>query len=147
MIHEFPFSNGFMSRPRGYAFYKLLTHFTMGLRSPEIYFASDFRSMSLRRLILLYGLLAGAIAQSRKTSPLPTTTSSLPGTRPTSANDTQTAIRVVRFRIDYPNADLNQVSKFPNWSSIMRKSVLASLRFVNKHWIICGESESWPADK
>ncbi|KAH7730711.1 Protein F58E6.13 b [Aphelenchoides avenae] len=28
----------------------------------------------------------------------------------------------------------------------MRKSVLASLRFVNKHWIICGESESWSAD-
>ncbi|CAD5230814.1 unnamed protein product [Bursaphelenchus xylophilus] len=51
------------------------------------------------------------------------------------------AVRVVRFRVDYPNADLSQLSKYSNWATILRKSVLASLKFVNKHWEVCGEAE------
>lgn len=51
------------------------------------------------------------------------------------------AVRVVRFRVDYPNADITQVNRLQNWPNIMRKSVLASLKFVNKHWNVCGQSE------
>ncbi|KAL7073522.1 hypothetical protein ACQ4LE_007624 [Meloidogyne hapla] len=50
------------------------------------------------------------------------------------------AVRVVRLQITYPDADIETVNKLPNWNSVMRKSVLASLRFVNKHWLICGDS-------
>uniref|UniRef100_A0A914LMR4 Uncharacterized protein n=1 Tax=Meloidogyne incognita TaxID=6306 RepID=A0A914LMR4_MELIC len=50
------------------------------------------------------------------------------------------AVRVVRLQVTYPNADIETVNKLQNWNSIMRKSVLASLRFVNKHWLICGDS-------
>lgn len=57
------------------------------------------------------------------------------------AQDTEPAVRVVRFRVDYPNADVTQVNRLQNWSTIMRKSVLASLKFVNKHWTVCGQSE------
>ncbi|KAI6213870.1 hypothetical protein M3Y94_00202500 [Aphelenchoides besseyi] len=51
------------------------------------------------------------------------------------------AVRVVRFRVEYPNADLSQVNRLQNWPTVLRKSVLASLKFVNKHWTICGQSE------
>lgn len=51
------------------------------------------------------------------------------------------AVRVVRFQVEYPNADIIQVGRLQNWAGIMRKSVLASLKFVNKHWTICGQSE------
>jgi hypothetical protein len=57
------------------------------------------------------------------------------------AQDSEPAVRVVRFRVDYPNADLTQVNRLQNWPTIMRKSVLASLKFVNKHWTVCGQSE------
>jgi hypothetical protein len=55
--------------------------------------------------------------------------------------DTEPAVRVVRFRVDYPNADVTQIGRLQNWATIMRKSVLASLKFVNKHWTVCGQSE------
>ncbi|CAD5226462.1 unnamed protein product [Bursaphelenchus okinawaensis] len=55
--------------------------------------------------------------------------------------DLEQAVRVVRFRVDYPNADLSQLNKVNNWNTILRKSVLASLKFVNKHWEVCGDSE------
>lgn len=55
--------------------------------------------------------------------------------------DVESAVRVVRFRVDYPNADVTQVGRLQNWATIMRKSVLASLKFVNKHWTVCGQSE------
>lgn len=50
------------------------------------------------------------------------------------SEDMEPAVRVVRFRVDYPNADVTQVNRLQNWATIMRKSVLASLKFVNKHW-------------
>uniref|UniRef100_A0A915DQP1 Uncharacterized protein n=1 Tax=Ditylenchus dipsaci TaxID=166011 RepID=A0A915DQP1_9BILA len=46
------------------------------------------------------------------------------------------AVRVARFRIDYPKADLTQINKLPNWPIVMRKSVLASL---NKTANDCGK--------
>ncbi|KAF7637251.1 hypothetical protein Mgra_00003218 [Meloidogyne graminicola] len=52
------------------------------------------------------------------------------------------AVRIIRLQVLYPDADIETVNKLPNWNSIMRKSVLASLRFVNKHWLICGESSN-----
>ncbi|VDK60325.1 unnamed protein product [Anisakis simplex] len=52
------------------------------------------------------------------------------------------AVRVVRFQVDYPNAQLSNIKKYMKWNAIMRNSVLASLRFVNKHWLICGGSQS-----
>ncbi|KAI6227806.1 hypothetical protein M3Y99_01221000 [Aphelenchoides fujianensis] len=57
------------------------------------------------------------------------------------SQEAEPAVRVVRFRVDYPNADLSQVNRLQNWPTVMRKSVLASLKFVNKHWTICGQSE------
>ncbi|VDM42882.1 unnamed protein product [Toxocara canis] len=56
--------------------------------------------------------------------------------------ETVPAVRVVRFQVDYPNASLASINKYVKWNAIMRNSVLASLRFVNKHWLICGGSES-----
>lgn len=56
--------------------------------------------------------------------------------------ETVPAVRVVRFQVDYPNASLVSIGKIPKWNSMMRNSVLASLRFINKHWLICGGSES-----
>ncbi|EFO16591.2 hypothetical protein LOAG_11916 [Loa loa] len=56
--------------------------------------------------------------------------------------ETVPAVRVVRFQVDYPNASLGNIQKVPKWNSIMRNSVLASLRFINKHWLICGGSKS-----
>ena len=58
-----------------------------------------------------------------------------------SGQEIESAVRVVRFRIDYHNADLTSVSRLQSWPTVMRKSVLASLKFVNKHWTICGASE------
>lgn len=52
------------------------------------------------------------------------------------------AVRVARFSIHYAKAEVEKIFKVQHWPIIMRKSVLASLRFVNKHWLICGESES-----
>ncbi|CAK5027202.1 unnamed protein product [Meloidogyne enterolobii] len=57
-----------------------------------------------------------------------------------SSSLSEPAVRVVRLQVTYPNADIETVNKLQNWNSIMRKSVLASLRFVNKHWLICGDS-------
>ncbi|KAE9419404.1 hypothetical protein Angca_000923, partial [Angiostrongylus cantonensis] len=48
------------------------------------------------------------------------------------------AVRVVRLQVDYPNASIADVHGNHKWNSIMRNSVIASLRFVNKHWLICG---------
>uniref|UniRef100_A0A158PIE0 EGF-like domain-containing protein n=1 Tax=Angiostrongylus costaricensis TaxID=334426 RepID=A0A158PIE0_ANGCS len=48
------------------------------------------------------------------------------------------AVRVVRLQVDYPNASIPDVHGNHKWNSIMRNSVIASLRFVNKHWLICG---------
>ncbi|KJH53636.1 hypothetical protein DICVIV_00064 [Dictyocaulus viviparus] len=48
------------------------------------------------------------------------------------------AVRVVRLQIDYPNANVNEVQLNHKWNTIMRNSVIASLRFVNKHWLVCG---------
>lgn len=56
--------------------------------------------------------------------------------------ETVPAVRVVRFQVDYPNASLEAIQKVPKWNAIMRNSVLASLRFINKHWLICGGSKS-----
>ncbi|CAG9531467.1 unnamed protein product [Cercopithifilaria johnstoni] len=56
--------------------------------------------------------------------------------------ETVPAVRVVRFQVDYPNASLERIQKVPKWNAIMRNSVLASLRFINKHWLICGGSKS-----
>lgn len=56
--------------------------------------------------------------------------------------ETVPAVRVVRFQVDYPNASIENIQKVPKWNAIMRNSVLASLRFINKHWLICGGSKS-----
>ncbi|VDO71010.1 unnamed protein product [Haemonchus placei] len=48
------------------------------------------------------------------------------------------AVRVVRIQVDYPEAAVQEIPKIHKWNSIMRNSVIASLRFINKHWIICG---------
>ena len=61
---------------------------------------------------------------------------------PPGAAVVEPAVRVVRFKVDYPKADLTQIPKLTNWPTIMRKSVLASLKFVNKHWAICGEEKN-----
>jgi hypothetical protein len=61
---------------------------------------------------------------------------------PPGATVVEPAVRVVRFNVDYPKADLGQIPKLTNWPTIMRKSVLASLKFVNKHWAICGEEKT-----
>ncbi|VDO16745.1 unnamed protein product [Brugia timori] len=60
----------------------------------------------------------------------------------TAIQETVPAVRVVRFQVDYPNASLESIQKVPKWNAIMRNSVLASLRFINKHWLICGGSKS-----
>ncbi|KAL3082974.1 hypothetical protein niasHS_010776 [Heterodera schachtii] len=57
------------------------------------------------------------------------------------------AVRVVRFHVSYPDAELESVRKLTNWNIVMRKSVLASLRFVNKHWLICGEVRETTGEK
>ncbi|VDO29676.1 unnamed protein product [Onchocerca flexuosa] len=56
--------------------------------------------------------------------------------------ETVPAVRVVRFQVDYPNASIENIQKIPKWNAIMRSSVLASLRFINKHWLICGGSKT-----
>ncbi|KAL3985154.1 GCC2 and GCC3 family protein [Acanthocheilonema viteae] len=55
--------------------------------------------------------------------------------------ETVPAVRVVRFQVDYPNASLESIQKVPKWNAIMRNSILASLRFINKHWLICPGSK------
>uniref|UniRef100_A0A915PLS7 Secreted protein n=1 Tax=Setaria digitata TaxID=48799 RepID=A0A915PLS7_9BILA len=62
--------------------------------------------------------------------------------RVAAVQETVPAVRVVRFQVDYPNASLESIQKVPKWNAIMRNSVLASLRFINKHWLICGGSKS-----
>ncbi|VDK86262.1 unnamed protein product [Litomosoides sigmodontis] len=52
--------------------------------------------------------------------------------------ETVPAVRVVRLQLDYPNASIESIQQVPKWNAIMRNSVLASLRFINKHWLICG---------
>ncbi|VDD97812.1 unnamed protein product [Enterobius vermicularis] len=56
-------------------------------------------------------------------------------------SEIEPAVRVVRIQIDYPNAAVSSTSDYPNWNHILRNSVLASLRFVNKHWLLCGETK------
>lgn len=51
------------------------------------------------------------------------------------------AVRIVRFQIDYPNAEVRKINHYTKWTSLMRKSVLASLRFIDKHWKICDKME------
>ncbi|CAJ0560051.1 unnamed protein product, partial [Mesorhabditis spiculigera] len=51
------------------------------------------------------------------------------------------AVRVVRFQVTYPEARVSELSGVRKFSSLLRNSVLASLRFINKHWLICGGSE------
>ncbi|VDM94511.1 unnamed protein product [Onchocerca ochengi] len=60
----------------------------------------------------------------------------------TAIRETVPAVRVVRFQVDYPNASIENIQKIPKWNAIMRSSVLASLRFINKHWLICGGSKT-----
>ncbi|KAK5972038.1 hypothetical protein GCK32_022314 [Trichostrongylus colubriformis] len=48
------------------------------------------------------------------------------------------AVRVVRLQVDYPEAAVQEISNIHKWNSIMRNSVIASLKFINKHWMICG---------
>ncbi|WKY15303.1 hypothetical protein Q1695_000635 [Nippostrongylus brasiliensis] len=48
------------------------------------------------------------------------------------------AVRVVRLQVDYPEAKVQDVQRIHKWNSLMRNSVIASLRFINKHWTICG---------
>ncbi|CAD6193646.1 unnamed protein product [Caenorhabditis auriculariae] len=50
------------------------------------------------------------------------------------------AVRVVRLQVDYRNASVVDIQKINKWNGIMRNSVLASLKFINKHWLICGGS-------
>ena len=51
------------------------------------------------------------------------------------------AVRIVRFQVDYPNAEIHRINHYTKWTSLMRKSVLASLRFIDKHWRICAKSD------
>ncbi|KAE9552327.1 hypothetical protein FO519_004452 [Halicephalobus sp. NKZ332] len=51
------------------------------------------------------------------------------------------AVRVARFQVDYPNAEIHRINHYTKWTSLMRKSVLASLRFIDKHWRICAKSD------
>ncbi|KIH53008.1 hypothetical protein ANCDUO_16875 [Ancylostoma duodenale] len=53
-------------------------------------------------------------------------------------DSTVPAVRVVRIQVEYPNATVKDIPKIHKWNSIMRNSVIASLRFINKHWLICG---------
>uniref|UniRef100_A0A158R642 Receptor protein-tyrosine kinase n=1 Tax=Syphacia muris TaxID=451379 RepID=A0A158R642_9BILA len=50
------------------------------------------------------------------------------------------AIRVIRLKIDYPNASISSINDYATWNILMKNSVLASLRFINKHWLLCGET-------
>ncbi|CAI4223028.1 unnamed protein product [Auanema sp. JU1783] len=52
------------------------------------------------------------------------------------------AVRVARLQINYDNANPKEIEKVEKWNSIMRNSVLASLKFINKHWLICGGERS-----
>jgi hypothetical protein len=51
------------------------------------------------------------------------------------------AVRVVRFQIQYPNASVDKLPRYRRWNGVMRNSVLASLKFINKHWLICGGTD------
>ena len=43
---------------------------------------------------------------------------------------TEPAVRVVRFQVDYPEAELDTVRKLPNWVAVMRKRLTRQfLRF------------------
>uniref|UniRef100_A0A7E5A023 Dirigent protein n=1 Tax=Panagrellus redivivus TaxID=6233 RepID=A0A7E5A023_PANRE len=57
------------------------------------------------------------------------------------------AVRIVRFQVDYPHAQVDRISDYTKWTSLMRKSVLASLRFINKHWNICAAMEEGKPEK
>jgi hypothetical protein len=57
------------------------------------------------------------------------------------------AVRIVRFQIDYPSADIHKINHYTKWTSLMRKSVLASLRFIDKHWKICDKTEDTSSKK
>lgn len=39
----------------------------------------------------------------------------------TLAQKSEPAVRVVRFRVQYPEAELDAVRKLPNWTAVMRK--------------------------
>ncbi|CEF69222.1 Hypothetical protein SRAE_2000387200 [Strongyloides ratti] len=52
--------------------------------------------------------------------------------------DTVDSIRVARISVFYPDADINSIPSGEKWQTTMRKSILASLKFINKHWKVCG---------
>ncbi|CAI5451406.1 unnamed protein product [Caenorhabditis angaria] len=56
------------------------------------------------------------------------------------------AVRVVRLQVEYKNASITDLQKIHKWNAILRNSVLASLKFINKHWMICGGSPTEPGD-
>ncbi|GMS77905.1 hypothetical protein PENTCL1PPCAC_80, partial [Pristionchus entomophagus] len=58
-----------------------------------------------------------------------------------SAFDKDEAVRVVRIQLNYEQASTSEVDQISKWSSLLKSSLLASLRFINKHWLICGGSE------
>uniref|UniRef100_A0AC35TGB7 NTR domain-containing protein n=1 Tax=Rhabditophanes sp. KR3021 TaxID=114890 RepID=A0AC35TGB7_9BILA len=52
------------------------------------------------------------------------------------------ASRVVRITLTYPSANIPAIPHTEKWQTTMRKSILASLKFINKHWNICGTESS-----
>ncbi|GMT08866.1 hypothetical protein PFISCL1PPCAC_163 [Pristionchus fissidentatus] len=58
-----------------------------------------------------------------------------------SAFDREEAVRVVRIQLNYEQASTSEIDHISKWSSLLKSSLLASLRFINKHWFICGGSE------
>ncbi|KAF8387506.1 hypothetical protein PRIPAC_76648 [Pristionchus pacificus] len=57
------------------------------------------------------------------------------------AFDKDEAVRVVRIQLNYEQASTREIDHIGKWSSLLKSSLLASLRFINKHWLICGGSE------
>lgn len=44
-------------------------------------------------------------------------------------------------QIHYNNASMAEIGETAKWNSMLRSSLLASLRFINKHWLICGGTD------
>uniref|UniRef100_A0A0N4Z4A5 DUF2807 domain-containing protein n=1 Tax=Parastrongyloides trichosuri TaxID=131310 RepID=A0A0N4Z4A5_PARTI len=51
------------------------------------------------------------------------------------------SVRVVRISVLYPNANIPSIPNNEKWQTTMRKSILASLKFINKHWNICNNGD------
>uniref|UniRef100_A0A0N5B1W2 Dirigent protein n=1 Tax=Strongyloides papillosus TaxID=174720 RepID=A0A0N5B1W2_STREA len=63
--------------------------------------------------------------------------------------DSVDSVRVARISVFYPDADTSAIPSGEKWQTTMRKSILASLKFINKHWKICGnaaEGKNTPND-